>query len=101
MERQGDLVHEGGDLGRRVCGLAERDGPLWLVVIRIPGHRPTIQLVDELWLAPFELEAQQLPEKMVVAVLLASIVQRHDEAVRAFQCVEHLRGALGFQDGVA
>ena len=69
--------HPIGVLGR----LGVVDGQLRQPVGLAPGRRPSLELLDQVGLAPLELRAEQVAEQMVVLVPLAMPVQRDTEAV--------------------
>ena len=101
VEAQGEPVDQPGDGGRLARGLAVEDRLLQQVVGHAPGHRAGVERGHGLGLAPLELASQELAEQVVVAVPLASPIERHDEAVRAHERLERRCGLRGLERRVA
>jgi hypothetical protein len=91
LEQPGGPVF-GDQLDRRVVvagGDRVPDGVVGVSLGQEPPGRPSVQRRDRLGPGAFELQPQQLAEEVVVAVPLASIVQRHEEEVRALYLLKH------------
>jgi hypothetical protein len=69
-----------------------RDRLLRRAVLAVPGRGAAVQLGCEIWGRTHELVPQELREEMVVAVPLASRVERHEEQVGALDTLEQLGG---------
>jgi hypothetical protein len=82
--------------GRRV-----RDRLLRGAVLAVPGRGAAVQLGHQFRGRTDELVPQQLREEVVVAVPLASLVERHQEQVGALDTLELLRGVPIARHGVA
>ena len=90
VERQRKGVDQAGDGVRLTRGVPVDDRRFRQVVGDAPGHRPTVELGHDVRLAALELVAQQLAEQVVVAIPLASPVERHHEAVPALERLERV-----------
>ncbi len=101
VEGLAELVDQRGDGGRLARGLSVEDRRLRQPIGRAPGHRAGVERGHHLGLAALELASQKLAEHVVVAVPLASPVERHDEAVRAHERLERRRGLRGLERRVA
>ena len=101
VDRQRKGVDQAGDGVRLARGVPVDDRRLRKVVGDAPRHRAAVELGHDLRLAPRELVAQQLAEQVVVAVPLASPVQRHDEAVRPLERLERASRPRRLQHRVA
>ena len=101
VEPQCEPGDQPGDGGRLARGLAVEDRRLQQVIGHAPGHRAGVERGHRLGLAALELAPQELAEQVVVAVPLASPVERHDEAVRAHERLERRRGPRGLEHRVA
>jgi hypothetical protein len=101
VERQGKALEQVCDGVGLTRSLPVGHRGLGQVVGDAPGHRPAVEHRHDVWLAALELVAQQLVQEVVVAIPLASSIEGHDEAVRALECIEHVRRLRRLQDGVA
>ena len=88
VERQHEAFEQVGDGARLARRLPVDDRFLRQAVGDAPRHRATVQLGQQVRLAPLELVAQELAEQVVVAIPLAPPVKSYDEAVRALERVE-------------
>ena len=89
VDRQGKGVDQAGDGVRLTRSVPVDDRRLVEVVGDAPRHRPTVEFGHHVRLAALELGAQQLAEQVVVAIPLASSVERHHEAVPALERLEY------------
>jgi hypothetical protein len=80
------------DQRRRLVELSGRagvsDGRIQVAGLPMPGRGPPVQGRHQRRLAGGELQAEQLGEQVVVAIPLASVVERHQEQVGALQLLQ-------------
>ena len=101
VDGQGKGVDQARDGVRLTRSVPVDDRRLVEVVGDAPGHRPTVEFAAPLRLAALELVPQQLAEQVVVAIPLASPVERHHEAVRTLERLERVCRARRLEHGVA
>ncbi len=101
VERRTQGVDQAGDGVRLARCLPVADRLLGQVVGDAPGHRTSVERRHQLGLRALELVPQQLAEQVVVAIPLAPPVERHHEAVRTRERLEHACRPRRLEHGVA
>ena len=101
VERRAKGVDQAGDGVRLARRVPVADRLLGQVVGDAPGHRTSVELGHDLRLGPVEVVPQELAEKVVVAVPLATPVEGHDKAVGLCERLEHRRRPRRPEHGVA
>ena len=100
-----DLGHRGLDEGRGPVEVPGRqgvsDGRVDQVVLLAPGAGAPVQQRHEVGLLGQQARPQHVGEQLVVAVPLATVVERHEEEVGAVEVVQHPGCVVGADDGVA
>ena len=94
-----------GDQRSRLDELSGRagvtDGLIQVARLPVPGRGPPVQGRQQPRLPAGELHAEQLREQVMVAIPLASLVERRQEQVRALQFAQQRGRPLGLEDGIA
>jgi hypothetical protein len=74
---------------------------LGIAVCLPPRRGPSVQRRDELRLAPQQLGLEHLPEQVVIAEPHSTVVERDEQEVGRLHRLQHQRGVVPVQHGVA